>query len=276
MITSDIGASRNRALAWWRASLVRDVVRHAEKVDFNMKALALSAQLSLSAAPALIAAAAIVKRVRGADLVQLLSVLFGLHGSALFEIHQLFRVPGHPDPEGQATGLLVAALFATAAAATMQRCFEEIWLLPAATWHAKWRQVAWVVATIPFFTLSIRLATAMGKVTISPTVDAVLAPLWLGFGSFTFFWWSQHLLLRGRVRWRDLLPGSLFIGLGMIGLSVIGQYTGSNQVADAVSTYGLVAAGLLFILMIWGASLVVLAGALLGAVLHRRRLERHA
>jgi membrane protein len=33
------------------------------------------------------------------------------------------------------------------------------------------------------------------------------------------WWWSQHLLLGGRIGWRSLLPGALFASTGTVVLS---------------------------------------------------------
>ena len=54
-----------------------------ERSDLGTRTLALTAQFALSAAPVLVAAAALVRRVRHADLMHLLTELFGLHGTAL-------------------------------------------------------------------------------------------------------------------------------------------------------------------------------------------------
>lgn len=264
-----------RLSLWWRASLIREIFTHGRKVEFGMKALALTAEQALSAAPALIAAAAIVKQVRGADLVALLSELFGLHGEALREVQRLFRVTGHVSLSNQFYGLLVAALFATSAAGTMQALFEQIWGLPRASWRTYWRYLVWVACLIPFFTVSIRVANVTKDVTISPFVDAATAPLALGVASTLFYWWTQRLLLCGRIRWKALFPGSLLIGIGMIALSLVGQQVGNTEISEAVSQYGLVAAGFVFILLLWLVSLIVLSGALIGSVLHHRHI-RHA
>lgn len=269
-MTGEQAGRLDRVSLWWRGSLIREVYAHGRRVEFGMKALALTAEQALSAAPAVIAAAAIVKQVRGADLVLLLSTLFGLHGESLREIQRLFRVTGHVPLSTQFWGLLVAALFATSAAGTMQLLFEQIWGLRRASWRSYWRYLVWVAGLIPFFTVSIRIANVTKDVTVSPFVDAATAPLALGVGSALFYWWTQRLLLCGRIRWRALLPGSLLIGIGMIVLSLVGQQLGDSQISDAVSQYGLVAAGFVFIVVLWLVSLIVLSGALVGAVLFHR------
>ena len=237
--------------------------------DLGTRTLALTAQFSLSAAPVLVAAAALVRRFRHADLMTLLTDLFGLHGSAREDVKLLFQTSATADAWSQVGGLVIGIAFATGAAATLQRCLEIFWHLPRAPLRSLWRQLLWVLALIPFFTLSIRLATLLQKVHLGPAVTEFVAPLGLGIGSMLFIWWSQRFLLVGRVTWRRLLPGSVLTGVGLMALSLATQVVASSQIAADVEDYGLVAASFALLVEVWLMSGVLLGATLIGAMLGR-------
>jgi membrane protein len=250
---------------------VRAFAREYARSDLGTRTLALTAQFSLSAAPVLVAAAALVRRFRHADLMNLLTELFGLHGAARADVTQLFQSSAAADTDSQLLGLVIGIAFATGAAATLQRCLEIFWHLPKAPFVHLWRQILWVLALIPFFTLSIRMATLLQKVHLPVGISDLVAPLGLGIGSAVFLWWSQRFLLLGRVPWRTLIPGSLLTGAGLMLLSLATQVVASSQIAEDVNDYGLVAASFALLVEVWCMSGVILGATLIGAMLGRDR-----
>jgi membrane protein len=249
----------------------RGFAREYVRSDLGTRTLALTAQFALSAAPVLVAAAALVRRYRHVELMNLLTALFGLHGTAREDVQKLFQVSAHADTSSQVLGLVVGIAFATGAAATLQRCLEIFWHLPRASLRSIWRHVLWVLALIPFFTLSIRLATLMQRVDLHPAISDVIAPLGLGIGSAAFFWWTQRFLLVGRVPWRALLPGSLLTGAGLMTLSLVTQLVAATEIATDVEDYGLVAASFALLVEVWLMTGVLLSSCLIGAMLSRGR-----
>lgn len=248
---------------------VRLFAREYVRSDLGTRTLALTAQFSLSAAPVLVAAAALVRRFRHVDLMNLITELFGLHGSSRADVNQLFQVSASADTGSQVLGLVVGIAFATAAAATLQRCLEIFWHLPKAPLVQVWRHLLWVMALIPFFTLSIRMATLLQKVHLPSGIGDLVAPLGMGIGSAVFLWWSQRFLLIGRVSWRTLLPGSVLTGAGLMLLSLATQVVASSQIAEDVNDYGLVAASFALLVEVWCISGVILGATLIGAMLGR-------
>lgn len=252
---------------------MRALSREYARADLGTRTLALTAQFALSAAPVLVAAAALVRRYRHADLMNLLTALFGLHGRSRDDVNQLFQVSQHADTGSQVLGLLVGIAFATGAAATLQRCLEIFWHRPKARIRSLWRQVVWVLALLPFFTLSIRLATVLQKVHLNSAISDLVAPMALGIGSALFFWWSQRFLLVGRVPWRALVPGSVLTGIGLMLLSLATQVVASSEIAADVEDYGLVAASFALLVEVWCMSGVILGATMIGAM--RGRVRTH-
>lgn len=54
----------------------------------------------------------------------------------------------------------------------------------------------------------------------------------------TLFWWSQRLLLGGRVPWTALLPGAVATMFGLLGLRVFSRLVFSPLIASSAVTYG--------------------------------------
>ena len=99
----------------------------------------------------------------------------------------------------------------------------------------------------------------------------VLAALLCGALTFAFYWWSQHWLLAGRVRWRPLLPGSIIVGLGTAVVFRLTRVIMPGSISWQVHAYGLV--GVVFVLSVWLMilSAVIFGGILFGALLAERR-----
>jgi membrane protein len=83
-----------------------------------------------------------------------------------------------------------------------------------------------------------------------------------------FLWWSQRLLLGGRIRWRALLPGAVTTVIGLLGLRVFSRLVFSPLIASNAVSYGPV--GTVLVIQSWlvGVGVVVFGGALVGRLLH--------
>jgi membrane protein len=88
--------------------------------------------------------------------------------------------------------------------------------------------------------------------------------------SLLFFWWSQHLLLGGRLAWRRLLPGAIGMAAGMTALVGLSGYAMSSEIVAEDADYGLI--GSTFVLSLW---LVALSGLLCGAALLGELISEH-
>lgn len=79
-----------------------------------------------------------------------------------------------------------------------------------------------------------------------------------------FFWWSQRLLLSGRVAWTALLPGAVATMLGLLALRVFSRLVFSPLIPSSAVTYG--PFGTVLVIHPWlvGVGVVVFGGALLG------------
>ena len=175
------------------------------------------------------------------------------------EVEELFARPGQALRTTTAFGIAALAVFGLTFGAAVQTGYEKVWGLPPARWWARWRHVVWLgVLTGYLFvsaTTTLRRESPAGA--FAASLSAVL-----------FFWWSQRMLLGGRVAWRALLPGAVATVIGLLGLRGFSRLVFSPLIASSAVTYG--PFGTVLVVQSWlvGVGVVVFGGALAGRLLH--------
>lgn len=236
------------------------------------RSLAFAALGFLTLVPLLIVVSA-ANPASGRGFAQWLGDGLGVSAAAQGDIEHLFARPDRAWHATTAFGLAVLAVFGVSFATVVQSGYERIWSLPPDHWWARWRHVVWLAALTGLLLLSAnspvwRDSPARGAVT---TVAGTL-----------FFWWSQRMLLGGRVAWGDLLPGAVATMVGLTGLRWFSRLVFSPLIASGTVAYG--AFGTVLVIQSWlvGVGVVVFGGALAGPLLHddlarvARALRRHA
>lgn len=56
--------------------------------------------------------------------------------------------------------------------------------------------------------------------------------------STALWWWSQYLLLGGRIRWIPLFPGALLCGAAVTGLGLVAQVYLPRAMSTSVKQFG--------------------------------------
>lgn len=227
-------------------------------LQLSQRALGFAALGFLTLVPLLIVVSAADPN-RGRGFAQWLGDGLGVSLASRQEVEQLFGRPGQAFQTTTAFGLAALAVFGLSFGAAVQSGYEKAWNLPPARWWARWRHVLWLAALIGFLFLSAtstlwRRSPAGG---LAAALSAVL-----------FVWWSQRLLLGGRVRWRALLPGAVVTVVGLLGLRLFSRLVFSPLIASNTVTYG--PFGTVLVLQSWlvGVGVVVFGGALVGRLLH--------
>ncbi|MFJ2213892.1 YhjD/YihY/BrkB family envelope integrity protein [Streptomyces sp. NPDC101062] len=190
----------------------------------------------------------------------------GVSASSQQQIQELFGRPGQALQRTTAFGLAALAAFGLTFGAAVQTGYERVWELPTARWHTMWRHVVWLAVLVVFLVVFVNT-----PVTSDSLVELTLVTTGDLIGTFLFFWWSQHVLLAGRVRWRALMPGAVAIALGLLGLRVFSRVVFSPLIASNAVTYG--PFGTVLVLQSWlvGVGFVVYGGALVGRLFHEHR-----
>ncbi|MER6997186.1 YhjD/YihY/BrkB family envelope integrity protein [Streptomyces sp. NPDC000410] len=242
----DLAASAKRAHA--RAATRFPVITHlvARMISVNIfdSATRLAAQCFLTAVPLLFVVASIAPDAVRNQLISSIRAVFGLNGAADDELQAVFG--SSSDDLQQATGVvgaLMVLLSATAVSRAMQRLCKRAWELPrTSTRIAVWRWPAWILVWLGFLLVQAPLREGFG------------AGLWLGIpltllSQTALWWWTQHLLLGGLIRWAPLLPGAVLTAIATTVLSVGARFYMPRALNRVLAEYGSI--GSVFVILSW-------------------------
>ncbi|WP_241002606.1 YhjD/YihY/BrkB family envelope integrity protein [Streptomyces sp. CB01881] len=216
----------------------------------------LAAQAFLSALPALFVLAVFAPAAIRDGVVHTLRQELGIQGSAQQSVQALLESSKDQESGYGVIGVLMTLLSATALSRAMQRVCERCWEMPkSGTRLAAWRWLVWLLVWLIALVLQSPIRSGFGL------------GLWLGI-PLTFltasgmWWWTQHLLLVGRVRWLPLLPGSLLCGVAVVGLGVASRIYLPGAMSRSVSQfgpYGVVFTGLSWLIVMFTALTLAIA-----------------
>jgi len=195
----------------------------------------------------------------GRGFAQWLGEGLGVSTASRRQVEQLFIRPGQALRTTTVFGIAALAVFGLTFGAAVQTGYEKVWDLPPARWWARWRHVVWLGVLTGY--LFVSATTTLRR---EPLAGVAVASL----SAVLFLWWSQRLLLGGRIRWRALLPGAVATVIGLLGLRVFSRLVFSPLIASNAVTYGPV--GTVLVIQSWlvGVGVVVFGGALVGRLLH--------
>ncbi|MFD3552163.1 YhjD/YihY/BrkB family envelope integrity protein [Streptomyces goshikiensis] len=237
---------------------------HVRDLGLWQRALGFAALGFLTLVPLLIVVSA-ADTADGQGFAQWLGDGLGVSAPARLEIERLFALPGQAWRTTTAFGLALLTVFGLSFGTMLQSGYEQVWDLPPAHWWNRWRHALWLAVLIGVLYLSAisppwRDSPARGVVAVA-------------IGTL-FFWWSQRLLLAGRVGWTALFPGAAATMLGLLGLRVFSRLVFSPLIASSAVTYG--PFGTVLVLQSWlvAIGVVVFGGALVGRLLHEELLRR--
>ncbi|MCT9114345.1 YihY/virulence factor BrkB family protein [Streptomyces mirabilis] len=195
----------------------------------------------------------------GRGFAQWLGEGLGVSTTSREHVEQLFTRPSQALRTTTAFGIAVLAAFGLAFGVAVQSGYEKVWDMPPARWWARWRHVVWLGVLIGYL-------FASATTTLRP--ESLAGAFAASLSAVLFFWWSQWMLLGGRVRWHALLPGAVATMVGLLGLRVFSRLVYSPLIASNAITYGPV--GTVLVIQSWlvGVGFVVFGGALVGRLLH--------
>ncbi|WP_371478658.1 YhjD/YihY/BrkB family envelope integrity protein [Kitasatospora sp. NBC_00315] len=235
---------RMRHTAETRLPVITRVVARLLQVNVFEAATRLAAQCFLTAVPLLFVVGSIAPQSFSDRVVSSLRSALGLHGGSVDQLRQVYQP--HDAEVRQAVGAVGAVmvlLSATAFSRAMQRVCERAWQMPKAGARVvAWRWVVWVASLLAILALQGPLRDGFG-------VGQVLGlPLTLA-SSVLIWWWTQHLLLGGRLPWLPLLPGALLAGGAMVALSFTARLYIPRALNRSLADYG--SLGPVFTVLSW-------------------------
>lgn len=251
---------RTRAEAERRFPVLTELTSRLLSTNLLDGASRLAAQAFLTTVPLLFAFAAFAPEAVREQLISSVRAVFGLTGSAGEQFQQVVNGGSGVDGEqlretSGVIGALMALISATSFSRAMARICERAWRLPKSKARVgAWRWLVWVLALLALLLYQ------------GPVRNGFGAGLWLGvplsfLDGVAVWWWTQYLLLGGRVPWLPLLPGSVLASAALTTLALTARIYIPNALNRALNTYG--SLGLVLTLLSW---LVALCAALTFAV----------
>ncbi len=242
----DAGPRRLAVPGWMRrhTPLLGRLLQQLAAVRVLDCATRLAAQAFLGALPAVFVIAAVGPDWLQEGLVSSLRATLGLQDAALDQVRAVYSsTDAMAVASTGGVGVVVTVLSATACSRALQTTCERAWHLPRAKARlAAWRWLAWLAVWLValLFQGPVQSAFGAGRA-IGFFVAAVSGTL--------LWWWTQHLLLGGRVPWLPLLPGAALAGVGGQVLSVGSKLYVPHAVERSMREFG--ALGPIFVLLSW-------------------------
>jgi membrane protein len=274
--TTELAARLEQLRARVEGTTAGRVQRRVAELDLIHQAMVLAALTMTLLIPALITLGAVIPLGDPTGVVPLVARRLGLSAQATRDFQSLFAGPKVVRSSSSGVSAVITLLSAYAWPTALQKGYQLAWHLPSRGLRDIWRPLLWLgvllgaVATLALVGGILRGSTLPGGTWLVPVL---LAP-----GVFLWAWWTQHLLLGGRVGWRPLLAGAITIAMGLFALRTGAQLSLSPSISENYDRYGPI--GIVFVLLSWfiGFGVVMLGGAVVGAELwevreHRRDAE---
>jgi len=248
-----------------KASAPARIYTRLNAVDFMNSAFQFSVLVVVCLFPVLV----IFADVTGKSVQSAVVTRMGLNAQAAKDVEGLIG-----SGKGALTSLtIVGAAFlvlcAIGIASTLQGWYQKVFDVPPPDgWKRPLiNRVAWFIGLLAYLTVEVIIGQHTG-----PAGGRVLIFACEFVVSVFFWWWSVHVLLFGRMGWRELFPTGLATAFCLTGLSVFSALLFSSSIISDEASYGPI--GVMMVLLSYCIGLGVVIH--IGAVVGRMWNERHA
>jgi membrane protein len=247
-----------------KASTPGKIWSRLNAIDFMNSSMVFSALAVLCLFPFLFIIAAKI----GGDARPALIRRMGLDHNAATSIDSLMSPGTHAATTLDFVGAVWILLGAIGIASTLQAWYQKVYDQPPV--GKKMRQLTaqlmWVTGLVFYLALQDFLNRDVTQVGVRVLIYAVFFVV-----AVAFYWWTQHILLVGTVRWGELFPGAVATGICVTGLSVFSAWLFSGQIVSSDRDYGSI--GVVTVLMSYliGYGVCLHIGAVAGRVWAERR-----
>lgn len=233
------------------------------EVEFVDRAVALAAKLLVCIFPLMALVVAVSPDSVRVQIVDTFVARFGLSGGALDLLRQAFASPQETRTATGILGAITTLAFAVSSTTALQRTYLRAWRRPTGGGLSnKGRGAAWVGGILLMLgTLSLVNVILRGPVA---AVTSWLLGVALAVG---LWWWTAHLMLRGEVRWRPLLPTGLLTGVGAWLYTLAAAVWFPSTVAKNFAQFGAFGLSLAFVTWLTGFAFVIVCAAVAGPAL---------
>ncbi|MET9578602.1 ribonuclease BN [Streptomyces massasporeus] len=252
------GRTAARIAASLRSGAVTRLLSRLSSLNIVEGSVRLAAQAFLTALPLLMTVAAFAPGWMQDLLADSLRAVLGIRGDTLDELRRVFSATGTTRNTAGAVSAVVTLVSATAFSRALQAVCERCWHLPRAPLRtAVWRWLLWLVVWLACLLFQAPLRNAFGAGAVTGVLLSVLSATLL-------WWWSQHLLLGGRIGWRSLLPGALLAGSGTVLLSLAARVLVPTAMERSLEEFGPLGPVFTFLSWLIAVFLVAVSGLALG------------
>jgi membrane protein len=233
------------------------------EIEFVDRAVALAAKLLVCVFPLLVLVVAVSPAATRDAVVTTVASRFGLSGTELDLVREAFASPAETRTATGVIGALVTLAYAVSFTTALQRTYLRAWRRPAGGGLGnKRRGAVWVggvVALVLVLALVRSLLRGPAGTVASWAVGTAL--------SVCLWWWTAHLMLRGEVRWRPLLPTGIVTGVGAWAYTLVATVWFPTVVSNNYDQFGAFGLTLGFVTWFTGFAFVVVVAAVLSPAL---------
>ena len=227
------------------------------EVEFVDRAVALAAKAFVSLFPFLILVTALTPDSVRANVVESLTNRFGITGSTFDTIKEAFASPDQTRAASGIIGALLTLAFAVSFTTALQRTYLRAWRRPPGGGAKnKGRGAVWVAGVIAMLLLLTLIRNVLGG--SSGEVLSWAVGLCASTG---LWWWTAHLMTRGEVRWRPLLPTAVITGVGSWLYTLSATVWMPRTLASQYAQFGSFGVGLAFVTWFTGLSFLIVLAA---------------
>ena len=232
-------------------------------VDFMNSSMQFAALALLCLFPFLI----IVAASTGGDARPPLIRRLGLDRHAAQDVNALMSQGTHAVASLNVWGGALVVLGAIGVASTLQAWYQKVYdqRHPAKLTRQLVAQLVWLAGLVVY----LGVQDVLNRAVRHPGAMAAIYAVYFAV-AVAFYWWTQHVLLLGRVRWRQLFPGAVATGVCLTGLAVFSTYVFSGQIVSSNRDYGTIGVVMILLSYLIGFGVCLHLGAVVGHVWNER------
>jgi membrane protein len=233
-------------------------------VDFMNSSMQFAALAILCLIPFLV----IVAAETGGDARPALIRRMGLNRAAAQDVNSLMSTGTHAAATLTVLGAVFVLLGAIGIASTLQAWYQRVYDQKS---RVRWtRSLAAQLIWISGLVIYLALQDFLGRELTHHGARIFIYLVFFGV-AVAFYWWTQHILLFGRVGWRPLFPAALATGLCVTGLGAFSALLFSGQIVSSERDYGSIGVVTVLLSYLIGYGVCLHIGAVAGHVWNERR-----
>ncbi len=229
------------------------------EMEFVDRSVALAAKAFVSFFPLLIVFSSLMPDAARQEIIAAIGARLGLTGAVFDVVRQAFTTPDATKAATGVLGVIVTIAFAVSFTTALQRVYLRAWRRPPGGGVInKGRGAVWlggVFGMLSFLALARTLTGSIGNWVLGV------------FFSMGLWWWTAHIMLRGEVRWRPLLPTAVVTGLGVWLYTLAAAIWMPANVANNFYQFGTFGIALSFVSWFTGMAFILVVAAAVGPVI---------